>query len=83
MSTEGSGGHALARGHPVLDLLHQLVEDGSLALLRSSVNAMHTDEQIDGAIAAICRVGVRLGIIASAQVKQPAKMAEKLALPAE
>ena len=56
---------------------------GSLALLRSSVNAMHTDEQIDCAIAAICRVGMRLGIIASAQVKQPANMAEKLALPAE
>ncbi|MFP5469314.1 MAG: aminotransferase class I/II-fold pyridoxal phosphate-dependent enzyme, partial [Alphaproteobacteria bacterium] len=56
---------------------------GSLALLRSSVNAMHTDEQIDCAIAAICRVGVRLGIITSAQVTKPATMAEKLALPAE
>ncbi|MFZ5835929.1 MAG: serine palmitoyltransferase [Pseudomonadota bacterium] len=57
---------------------------GSLALLRSSVNALHTDEQIDCAIAALCRVGVRLGVIKrpagrAAPVMQP----EKIALPAE
>lgn len=54
----------------------------SLALLRSSVNALHTDEQIDCALAAICRVGVRLGIIAN-PAKQMARRAERLALPAE
>ncbi len=55
----------------------------SLALLRASVNAVHTDEQIDCAIAAIRRVGARLGIIAPKPAKQAAKSLEKLALPAE
>jgi 8-amino-7-oxononanoate synthase len=56
---------------------------GSLALLRSSVNAQHTDEQIDSAIAAICRVGVRMGLIKAAPLRQPVERAETLALPAE
>ena len=56
---------------------------GSLALLRSSVNAQHSDEQIDFAIAAICRVGRRMGLIEAARFKQPVKQAEKLTLPAE
>jgi len=55
----------------------------SMALLRSSVNALHTDEQIDCAIAAISRVGMRLGVINAAPAKQRAERAEKLALPAE
>lgn len=45
---------------------------GSLALLRSSVNAFHTDEQIDRAIEAICAVGQRLGVIG---VEEPVKLA--------
>lgn len=53
---------------------------GSLALLRSSVNAQHSDDQIDFAISAICRVGARMGLIKTAV---PARKAEKLALPAE
>ena len=52
----------------------------SLALLRASVNAVHTDEQIDRAIAAIARVGVRLGMIAP---EKSAVNGEKIALPAE
>jgi 8-amino-7-oxononanoate synthase len=55
---------------------------GSLALLRSSVNALHTDEQIDCAVAALCRVGARLGIIAK-PAGRTAYRAEKIALPAE
>ncbi len=56
---------------------------GSLALLRSSVNALHTDEQIDCAVAAMCRVGARLGIIPAQIVRHRANRAEKIALPAE
>ncbi|HEX4890639.1 MAG TPA: aminotransferase class I/II-fold pyridoxal phosphate-dependent enzyme [Alphaproteobacteria bacterium] len=56
---------------------------GSLALLRSSVNAQHTDEQIDCAIAAITRVGVRLGLIKPAAPGLRVNHPEKLPLPAE
>ena len=56
---------------------------GSLALLRSSVNALHTDEQIDCAIAALCRVGARLGIVTKPAARSSAQRAEKIALPAE
>lgn len=56
---------------------------GSLALLRSSVNALHTDEQIDCAIAALCRVGLRLGILEKPAARITAPQAEKIALPAE
>jgi len=56
---------------------------GSLALLRSSVNALHTDEQIDCAIAALCRVGLRLGILEKPAARVIAPQAEKIALPAE
>jgi len=56
---------------------------GSLALLRSSVNALHTDEQIDCAITALCRVGLRLGILEKPAARVIAPQAEKIALPAE
>ncbi|HAK64182.1 MAG TPA: 8-amino-7-oxononanoate synthase [Alphaproteobacteria bacterium] len=52
----------------------------SLALLRASVNAVHSDEHIDRAIAAITRVGQRLGMIAP---QASAVNGAKIPLPAE